>query len=126
MARVSSRKAFLVSMVLMAKLPVTDAMTGQAMGRIGNLSAGGMLLLSDRVAARARAAGVMGRTVQVTVRFADFTTVQRSRTLQRPSDVSREIHQVAREVFASLVGVMRDELEDSDRGETGFGSSGTR
>lgn len=61
-----------------------------------------LLLLSDRVAARARAAGVMGRTVQVTVRFADFTTVQRSRTLQRPSDVSREIHQVAREVFASL------------------------
>lgn len=27
---------------------VTDAMTGQAMGRIGNLSAGGMLLIADQ------------------------------------------------------------------------------
>ncbi|WP_462417385.1 DNA polymerase IV [Kytococcus sp. Marseille-QA3725] len=61
-----------------------------------------LLLLAERVAARARAASVMGRTVQVTVRFADFTTVQRSRTMRRPSDVSREIHETARSVFASL------------------------
>lgn len=61
-----------------------------------------LLLLSDRVAARARAAGSVGRTVQVTVRFADFTTVQRSTTLRRPTDVSREVHEAALVAFRSL------------------------
>lgn len=61
-----------------------------------------LLLLSERVAARARAASMMGRTVQVTVRFADFTTVQRSATMRRSSDVSREIHETAVTVFRAL------------------------
>ncbi|SNC60659.1 DNA polymerase-4 [Kytococcus aerolatus] len=61
-----------------------------------------LLLLSERVAARARAAGEMGRTVQLTVRFADFTTLSRSRTMARPSDVSREIFAAARQAFESL------------------------
>ena len=40
--------------------------------------------LADGVASRLRAAGVGARTVQLKVRFGDFTTVTRSRTLPEP------------------------------------------
>ena len=43
-----------------------------------------LLRLSAKVGARMRAAGVAGRTVTLKVRFADFTTITRSRTLGRP------------------------------------------
>ena len=43
-----------------------------------------LLRLTDRVTTRMRVAGVAGRTVTLTVRFADFTTITRSRTLPRP------------------------------------------
>ena len=49
-----------------------------------------------RTAARARAPGMMGRTVIDPVRFADFTTITRSRTLREPTDVSRDIYATAR------------------------------
>ena len=40
-----------------------------------------LLRLTDQVTTRMRVAGVAGRTVTLTVRFADFTTITRSRTL---------------------------------------------
>ena len=40
-----------------------------------------LLKLSDHVAARLRSAGWVARTVSIKVRFADFTTLTRSRTL---------------------------------------------
>ena len=46
-----------------------------------------LLRLSARVAGRMRAARVAGRTVTLTVRFADFTTITRSRTLPEATDV---------------------------------------
>ena len=49
-----------------------------------------LLRLSERVAARLRAAGLVGRTVTLKVRFADFTTITRSRTLPEPTDVTRD------------------------------------
>jgi DNA polymerase-4 len=58
--------------------------------------------LSDRTAARVRAAGMMGRTVTIKVRFADFTTITRSRTLRDPTDVSRDIYATARSLFDAL------------------------
>ena len=39
-----------------------------------------------------RAAGVAGRTVTLKVRFADFTTITRSRTLPEATDVTQEIY----------------------------------
>ena len=39
---------------------------------------------------------MMGRTVTIKVRFADFTTITRSRTLRDPTDVSRDIYATAR------------------------------
>ena len=61
-----------------------------------------LLRLSDRTAARARSAGMAGRTVSIKVRFADFTTITRARTLRHHTDVSREIFATARELFDRL------------------------
>ncbi len=61
-----------------------------------------LLRLSDRTAARVRAAAMMGRTVTIKVRFADFTTITRSRTLRDPTDVSRDIYATARSLFDAL------------------------
>ncbi len=47
-----------------------------------------VLRLSERVAARLRAGDAVGRTVVLKVRFADFTTITRSRTLGEPTDVA--------------------------------------
>lgn len=61
-----------------------------------------LLRLSDRVAGRMRAAGLSGRTVTLKVRFADFTTITRARTLPDPTDVSRQIYATALELYQAL------------------------
>jgi DNA polymerase-4 len=61
-----------------------------------------LLKLSDRTAARVRSAAMMGRTVSIKVRFADFTTITRSKTLRDPTDVSREIFDTAKALFDAL------------------------
>jgi DNA polymerase-4 len=65
--------------------------------------------LSERVGARLRAAGLVGRTIQLKVRFADFTTLTRSRTLPAPTDVAREIYDTASDLLAAL-GLQRVRL----------------
>lgn len=83
-----------------------------------------LLRLSSRVARRVRAADYMGRTVTLTVRFADFRTITRSRTLREPTDVTHEIHQTAvnlydalalREARLRLVGVRVEGLVPRER-----------
>jgi DNA polymerase-4 len=61
-----------------------------------------LLRLADRTAARARSAGMMGRTVSIKVRFADFTTITRAKTLRHHTDVSRDIFATARELYDRL------------------------
>jgi len=65
-----------------------------------------LLKLSDRTAARVRSAGMLGRTVTIKVRFSDFTTITRSRTLRDPTDVSRDIYDTAKGLFDGL-GLVR-------------------
>ncbi len=81
-----------------------------------------LLRLAERTASRARAQGMAGRTVVLKVRFADFTTITRSRTLRERTDVTREIHATARDLFDALaldrarlrlVGVRLEGLADS-------------
>ena len=83
-----------------------------------------LLKLSERTAARVRAAGMVGRTISIKVRFSDFTTITRSRTLRDPTDVSRDIYTTARALFDGLglqrarlrlVGVRMEGLMDSDQ-----------
>jgi DNA polymerase-4 len=63
-----------------------------------------LLALSQEVAGRARKAEMGGRTVAVKVRFGDFRTISRSRTLPGPTDVAHEIFQVAWELFEPARG----------------------
>ncbi len=61
-----------------------------------------LLRLSTKVAGRMRSAGVSGRTVTLKVRFADFTTITRSRTLADATDGTGEIHATAVALFDAL------------------------
>jgi DNA polymerase-4 len=61
-----------------------------------------LLRLSERVAARARSAGMLGRTIVVKIRFADFTTITRSRTLSEHTDVARIIYGTAMDLYVRL------------------------
>jgi DNA polymerase-4 len=49
-----------------------------------------------------RVAGVAGRTVSLTVRFADFTTITRSRTRAEATDVTQEVYATATELYDAL------------------------
>ncbi|GAB2758083.1 DNA polymerase IV [Nocardioides pakistanensis] len=61
-----------------------------------------LLRLSAKVTARLRAAKVAGRTVTLRVRFADFTTITRSRTLPEATDVTQVVYRTAADLYAAL------------------------
>jgi DNA polymerase IV len=61
-----------------------------------------LLRLSAKVTGRMRAAGLAGRTVTLKVRFADFVTIARSRTLRDPTDLTPEVYAAASELYAAL------------------------
>jgi len=82
-----------------------------------------LLRLTEQVARRLRAAGVVGRTVSLKVRFADFTTITRSRTLPEPTDVARDLYSTTVQLYEALglqrarlrlVGVRVEGLLDAD------------
>jgi DNA polymerase-4 len=84
-----------------------------------------LLRLSEKVAARLRAADCVGRTIVLKVRFADFTTITRSRTLREHTDVGQVVYTTARDLFAALgldrarlrlVGVRVEGLVDAASG----------
>jgi DNA polymerase-4 len=81
-----------------------------------------LLRLSERCATRLRAAGQVGRTISIKVRFADFTTITRSKTLREPTDVARVIYDTACALHTALerdgallrlVGVRVEGLSDA-------------
>ncbi|MFI5848887.1 DNA polymerase IV [Micromonospora chalcea] len=61
-----------------------------------------LLALADKAGARLRAAGQVGRTVSLKVRFADFRTISRSRTLPVPTDTAREMFDTAWALWEAL------------------------
>lgn len=63
-----------------------------------------LLRLGTGVGRRARRAGVVGRTVTLRVRYLDFRTITRSRTIQEPTDVTR--------VIVDLAWRLLDEIDD--------------
>jgi DNA polymerase-4 len=82
-----------------------------------------ILRLSDQVGARLRGSGTMGRTVVLKLRYADFSTVTRSRTLPEPTNVGRRIYDEAVTSFETLaasgirvrlIGVRMEQLGDGD------------
>jgi len=61
-----------------------------------------LLRLSERTAVRLRAGEQAGRTVSIKVRFADFTTITRARTLPEPTDVGRTVYDTAMALYDAL------------------------
>jgi DNA polymerase-4 len=81
------------------------------------------LVLADRVAGHLRSKGLVGRTVSLKLKTADFQVLTRSRTLAIPTDVAKEILAAAKELLAAtdlggravrLVGVRMEGLMPSD------------
>jgi DNA polymerase-4 len=61
-----------------------------------------LLRLSERTAARLRATDQVGRTVSIKIRFADFTTITRARTLPEATDVGRTVYETAISLYQAL------------------------
>ena len=61
-----------------------------------------LLRLADRTAGRLRSKGMCGRTITIKVRFSNFKTITRSRTLDHEVDTPFEIYEVARTLYERL------------------------
>ena len=61
-----------------------------------------ILRLADRTATRLRTKGLCGRTVTLKVRFSNFKTITRSRTMEEALDTGAEIYEVARDLYLKL------------------------
>jgi DNA polymerase-4 len=81
------------------------------------------LRLTEKSADRMRAKGLATNTISIKVRFADFKTISRSRTLDLPTTGTQEIFEVAKalylgleldRVLVRLVGVSLDSLVVND------------
>ena len=82
-----------------------------------------LLRQSDDIAFRLRRGGLVGRVVSLKLRYTDFSTVTRSRTLAEPTNVGRRIYEEAVVSFETLaahgirvrlIGVRVEKLSDSD------------
>jgi DNA polymerase-4 len=81
-----------------------------------------LVRLSEMVARRLRDHHVWARTVQIKLRYSDFTTFTRSRTLDRSTQIDTELANAARALFHKawtgksirLLGVYAQQLEDQE------------
>jgi DNA polymerase-4 len=78
-----------------------------------------LLSLADGAAVRLRRSGVQARTVAIKLRFSDFTTISRSRTLGEPTDVARRLYEEGRALYDAanpdrrpvrLIGIRGEQL----------------
>ncbi|WP_371745983.1 DNA polymerase IV [Arthrobacter oryzae] len=81
-----------------------------------------LLRLSHRTAERLRSTGMVARTISLKLRYTDFSTITRSRTVHAPVDSAQLIYAVAVQLLESLgpramtvrlVGVRAEQLEDA-------------
>lgn len=61
-----------------------------------------ILDLSNRVAKRLRAANYFSRTITIKVRFADFTSVTRSKSLPASTDLATDIYATSKSLFEAM------------------------
>ncbi|MBM3731245.1 MAG: DNA polymerase IV [Actinobacteria bacterium] len=82
-----------------------------------------LLRLTERSAERMRAKGYAAQTISIKVRFADFKTISRSKTLDLPTVTTWEIFEVVKNLYQALdlagvlvrlVGVSLDSLVEND------------
>ena len=83
-----------------------------------------LLELTEQVARRLRRHRHRGRRVTLKVRFADFRTVTRAKTLPVATDVTDELWQAADELFLERIGRDHPPVRLLGMGVSGFESSG--
>jgi DNA polymerase-4 len=80
------------------------------------------LRLTEKAAARLRENGYYAKTISIKVRFADFSTISRSKTLPLPIDSTHEIYEIAKTLYLALnldrarlrlVGISLDNLSEA-------------
>ena len=87
-----------------------------------------LLRQANAVAVRLRTAGWVGRTVVLKLRYDDFTTITRSRTLAESTDVGRRIFEEVRGIYEALgrhnpvrlIGVRMEQLTEGDGQQLGL------
>ena len=87
-----------------------------------------LLRQANAVAVRMRTAGWVGRTVVLKLRYDDFTTITRSRTLAESTDVGRRIYEEVRSIYDALgrhnpvrlIGVRMEQLSEGDDQQLGL------
>ena len=79
-----------------------------------------LLELSEQVGCRLRRHGLKGRTVHLKVRFGDFHTITRARTLPQPTNVTQEIWQATAQMFAERLPARRLHIRLLGVGMSGF------
>lgn len=60
------------------------------------------LKLTERASTRLRSRNLFAKTISITVRFADFKTITRSKTLPLPISSTHEIYQVVKDLYQAL------------------------
>lgn len=95
-----------------------------------------LLELTEQVCRRLRRHRLQGRTVQIKIRFADFKTITRARTIGEPSNITQELWQVAsellkknlpsRHVGVRLLGVGVSGFEDTQQTQARLFDEDTR
>ena len=82
-----------------------------------------LLRVTERASRRLREQSLATRTISIKIRFSDFTTITRSKTLDLPTTSTQEIYEQVRRLFLALglvrarvrlVGVRLEKLESSD------------
>lgn len=63
-----------------------------------------LMIQAESLGYRLRSEGLLARTVSLKLRFSDFSTITRDRTLPAPTDSDLEIYQIAGELFAGHKG----------------------
>ena len=80
------------------------------------------LRLTEKAAARLRENGYYAKTISIKVRFADFSTISRSKTLPLPIDSTHNIYEIAKTLYLALnldrarlrlVGISLDNLSEA-------------
>jgi DNA polymerase-4 len=80
------------------------------------------LRLTEKAAARLRENGFYAKTISIKVRFADFSTISRSKTLPLPIDSTHDIYEIAKTLYLGLnldrarlrlVGISLDNLSEA-------------
>jgi DNA polymerase-4 len=77
--------------------------------------------MTERSTARLREKGLFAKTISIKVRFADFSTINRSKTLPLPIDGTHEVYEVVKSLYLALkierarlrlVGVSLENLQE--------------